>query len=749
MSFGPYFAHSIEGVDASRWQSLASHLIAVGQLAGMRGQKFGAEQAAALAGVLHDVGKYAEGFQNRLRGGASVDHSTAGAREVMKNATGGAQSAMMRQLIAHCIAGHHAGLPDSIGDLDERLLRKFEPLSSIWREEITLDDAPLTVPEFSWRKERNAQLFQFGFLGRMIFSCLVDADFRDTEAFYAEAEKRPVDRTWPRLPDIIGDLIARFGRYITDKRARAPDTAVNDLRAQVLAHVRERADADTGAFSLNVPTGGGKTLASLAFALDHARRHRLDRIIYAIPFTSVIDQTASIFREVLGEEVILEHHSSIDEEKNNALERRDKLRLAMEDWAAPIVVTTNVQLFESLHANRPSRCRRLHNLARSVIILDEAQTIPRHVLRPCVAALDELARNYGASVVICTATQPAIAAPDFAGGLPLGAERELAPDPHDLHRRLKRVRIVHGGPVTDSALVARLTEQPRCLVIVNSRAHALALYRRAKATGLEGVVHLTTRQIAPHRREILGRVRQALEHKEPCRLIATSLVEAGVDLDFPRVWRAEAGLDQIAQAAGRCNREGKRPVDESVVTVFRAPDNPAPHELKALADDMKRIISKHADLLSPEALEDYFGEVYWRIGAERLDKFAVLNSFRVSGGKFDFGYRKIGDSFRMIESGMVPVIVPRDDAAKNALDGLEAGLLPPGAAARKLQSSIVQVPPRARERLMDCGHVQFVSAEKLGDQFAALVNPSLYHNDCGLLWEDAEYFALEGQLDAQ
>src|SRR5271168_2743945 len=333
MPFGPYFAHSVEGVDASRWQSLASHLTAVGQLAGMRGRKFGAGEAAALAGVLHDLGKYTEGFQNRLRGGASVDHSTAGAREVLNDNSGGAQAALMRQLVAHCIAGHHAGLPDSIGDLDERLRRKFEPLSSIWREEITLDDAPLTVPEFSWRKERNAQLFQFGFLGRMIFSCLVDADFRDTEAFYAEAEKRPVDRTWPRLPEIIGDLIGRFDRYMADKRAGAPDTPVNDLRAQVLAHVRERADADTGAFSLNVPTGGGKTLASLAFALDHARRHRLDRIVYAMPFTSVIDQTASIFRKVLGEDVILEHHSSIDEEKNNGLERRDKLRLATEDWA--------------------------------------------------------------------------------------------------------------------------------------------------------------------------------------------------------------------------------------------------------------------------------------------------------------------------------------------------------------------------------------------------------------------------------
>ena len=271
-----------------------------------------------------------------------------------------------------------------------------------------------------------------------------------------------------------------------------------------------------------------------------------------------------------------------------------------------------------------------------------------------------------------------------------------------------------------------MEEQPQCLVIVNSRAHALALYRRAKAAGLEGVIHLTTRQVATDRREILGRVRQALNKEEPCRLIATSLVEAGVDLDFPRVWRAEAGLDQIAQAAGRCNREGKRPVDDSVVTVFQAPDNPAPHELKALADDMKRIISKHADLLSPDALEDYFGEVYWQIGAEKLDKFDVLNSFRASAGKFDFAYRKIGDSFRTIESEMIPVIVARDDAAKNALDGLEAGLLPPGAAARKLQSSIVQVPPRARERLNQCGHVRFVAPKELGDQFARLDQPKVF-----------------------
>ncbi len=402
----------------------------------------------------------------------------------------------------------------------------------------------------------------------MIFSCLVDADFRDTETFYARAEGRRVDRSWPHLPAIIEALIAAFDRHMAEKRKRAEATPVNTLRGEILAHVRARAVAERGLFTLTVPTGGGKTLASLAFALDHAKRHGLQRIVYAIPFTSIIDQTARIFREVLseapGEEIILEHHSSIeekdiaDEDREHRREAEKKLKLAMEDWAAPIVVTTNVQLFESLHASRPSRCRKLHNLANSVIILDEAQTIPLDVLRPCLAALDELARNYGASIVLCTATQPAVAARDFPGGLDLGPDRELAPSPPKLHEKLKRVTLRDFGEMNDDDLIAALSEWEQGLVIVNSRAHALALYRKARDAELDGAVHLTTRQYAAHRRRILANVRERLEKGAPCRLIATSLVEAGVDLDFPRVWRAEAGLDQIAQAAGRCNREGQR-----------------------------------------------------------------------------------------------------------------------------------------------------------------------------------------------
>src|SRR6516162_5090608 len=333
------------------------------------------------------------------------------------------------------------------------------------------------MPGFRWEeRDRSRLAFQLGFLGRMIFSCLVDADFLDTEAFYARAEGRRVDRTWPRLPVVVDGLIAAFDAHMAEKRKAAPETIVNHLREEVLTHVRGRAGEAPGIFTLTVPTGGGKTLASLAFALDHSRRHGLDRIVYGIPFTSVIDQTATIFRNILGGDIVLEHHSAIDEERVGFREGADKLRLAMEDWAAPIVVTTNVQLFESLFANRPSRCRKLHNLARSVIVLDEAQTIPLAVLRPCVAVLDELGRNYGTSIVLCTATQPAVSIPDFPGGIQLGPDRELAPEPTRLHVALKRVAVRHGGEMTDDDLIVALGGVHQGLMIVNSRAHALALY---------------------------------------------------------------------------------------------------------------------------------------------------------------------------------------------------------------------------------------------------------------------------------
>ena len=531
------------------------------------GHRFGISRATRLAGLLHDLGKYNPAFQARLNGSKEpVDHSTAGAAVACGRATG--DDRIVAELIAYAIAGHHAGLPDmggaALSTLSERL-KAFSAtsLDPYWKTEIDVDASGL-LPAFRWETtDRSRCAFQLALLGRMIFSCLVDADFKDTEAFYTRTERRSVDRQWPELSAILPRLLEHYDAHMA--RFGKPAGELNTLRADILAHVRGRAVEGPGLYTLTVPTGGGKTLASLGFALDHALAHGHTRIIYGIPFTAIIDQTAAIFRDVLGEEIVLEHHSAIDDEGASPEHRagRDKLKLAMEDWAAPIVVTTNVQLFESLFAARTSRARKLHNIAGSIIILDEAQTLPRPLLLPVVWMLETLARDYGCTIVLCTATQPALDRRNFPDGHPAGLPlegKELAPDPEDLARRLKRITLRHAGPMPDEALIGELADAQQGLVIVNSRKHALQLYRAAQAASLTGLVHLTTRQYAADRRHILDDVRKRLKDGAPCRLIATSLVEAGVDLDFPRAWRAEAGLDQIAQASGRVNREGRRPV---------------------------------------------------------------------------------------------------------------------------------------------------------------------------------------------
>ncbi len=731
-----YYAHSLEGQSKEHWQPLREHLLRVQDEAVARGAKFGTGKAAGLAGLLHDVGKYTEAFQQRLAGGSRVDHATAGAQQVCVLDAATPNDRGMAQLIAYAIAGHHTGLPDmhsntgSLDSLDERLKKGLDPLDSTWDLEIRPDATGLWPEGFTLGKDRETTAFQLSFLTRMIFSCLVDADFRDTERFYADAKGETIDRDWPTLPEIVDQLRDSLNDRLAEFDSKGK---VNRLRREILEHVRPQADCPPGLFSLNVPTGGGKTLTSLAFAFDHAKAHGLERIVYAIPFTSVIDQTAEIFRDVLGEDVVLEHHSAIDETKSTKREGAKKLRLAMEDWAAPIVATTNVQLFESLFSHRPSRCRKLHNLARAVIVLDEAQTIPLHVLRPAVAGLDELARNYGSSIVLCTATQPALKAPDFKGGFV--QVHELAPNPPLLHQKLARVTIANEGILTDESLCDALAQTAQGMVIVNSRKHALDLFRQACEADIDGVVHLSTRQYAAHRRRILADVRQRLKAGRPCRLIATSLVEAGVDLDFPKVWRAEAGLDSVAQAAGRCNREGERDIADSIVTVFQPAEHKSPAELSQLAGDMERIMGSHDDLLSPEAMKDYFQEVYWRKGEGLGDDF--LQKFKMSKHGTSFFFREVGESFRLIQSELLPVIIDLEEEAHRALHDLAyAERL--GGVARRLQPYVVQVYSRFRKQLVNNKHVYFAEEERFGDQFAVLFTKSLYREDVGLLWEDAD-----------
>lgn len=757
-----FFAHSLEGRNQDAWQPLAEHSEAVSRLTALSAEKFGAARLGALVGLLHDLGKYAREFQDYIAGrGPSPDHATAGAREIQQLATATTSDRFAALIGAYCIAGHHGGLSNWRGEraLSERLVKKLPGLDPAWRRELAPEASGLFPKGIAWHEDKARRAFQLAVFGRMLFACLVDADYRDTENFYSEARGKPIDRDWPILATIIERLITRFDTHMASLAAGAGDSPLGRLRGEILAHARSKATLPRGVFTLDVPTGGGKTLASLGFALDHAKAHRLDRVIYGIPFTSIIDQTAAIFRDVMGEEHVLEHHMAIDDERQDRnppeqegeRDLREKMRLAMEDWAAPIVVTTNVQLFESLFANRTSRCRKLHNVVNSVIILDEAQTIPLPVLRPCVVMLDELIRNYGCSVVLCTATQPALAAPRFKGGFILSKDRELAPDPATLARTLKRVTLtIRTEPLTDAELISEIATVDQALIIVNSRSHALDLYNAARAAKLAHVIHLTTRQTAADRRRILAKIRDDLKSGQICRVFATSLVEAGVDLDFPRVWRARAGLDQIAQAAGRCNREGRRKIGNSTVTVFTPAEAKPPLEIKPFIEAMQRVTSHHKDLFSKGAIQRYFNEVYWQKGESSLDKIRVrgadgatekisaLDEFVVGTNPpvLDFPYRAIGEGFRLIESGMEPVIVALEDEPNDVVRRLHIGTIGASAAARALQCFIVPVPPAWREKLIDNGHAAYIDG--YGEQFVELISENLYSPETGLLWEEAD-----------
>ncbi len=742
-----YFAHSLQGdPDYSKWHTLREHLLSTARSSGDYGSVFNSKNAAFICGALHDLGKYCLNFQHyiakkALKGG---DHSLAGA-EALEALVTTRSDKIIATILKYAIAGHHAGLAD-YSELQQRIDRgDHNKADAVWRDEIGTDFGPLS-PDFKHISPVKAdRAFQLAFWGRMVFSCLVDADFKDTENFYKAHGQATADRTWPDLQAHIGALRGQFDAHMAAKAARAAEKplAINDLRADILAHILGQAERAPGLFTLTVPTGGGKTLASLGFALRHAEAHGLRRIIYAIPFTSIIDQTAAIFRTVLGDEYILEHHASIEDQKfdrKNPREQLSKLRLAMEDWAAPVVVTTNVQFFESLFANRPAKCRKLHNIAGSVIILDEAQSLPVPLLRPSLLALDELAKHYGCTIIFCTATQPAFDKRDLKNGLDLEG-RELAPDPAGLAKQLTRVTLVKGGALEDAALIEALGAQPQGLVIVNSRKHALALYQAGKEQGLEGLVHLTTRQYAAQRREILARVRKDLDAGRPCRVIATSLIEAGIDISFPRVWRAEAGLDNILQAAGRCNREGKQSAADSIVTVFKPPQHKPPFALEQAAAAFERMARDCNDWLAPAAITAYFKELFWTKGEDGLDQKAILGEFDISGGVAMFEYRTVAQNYRLIESGLTPIIINDSAAVLDVLNRLNSADASPGKAARDLQTFTVQVPPKDFQKLLSNRRIAYHRADLWGEQFAVLTvveGDNLYTAETGLIWENAD-----------
>ncbi len=740
-----FYAHSIENQPETTWQSLHSHLHNVGKQSADFAQYFSAQEMALVTGLLHDLGKYSLDFQARLHGSPKkANHSTAGAKIALEK-----WGNPIGKIMAFCIAGHHAGLANGakLGHgrttLDQRLRDEFgqdiPALDNRWQQEIKLPEN-IATPKF--KQSKSSSSFSLSFFTRMLYSCLVDADFLDTEQFYAQQNNTPILRgNYPSLTE----LHIQFNQYIQQFRQPEYTSELNQLRTQILDYAVSQATQETGLFSLTVPTGGGKTFTSMAFALEHAKQHGLRRVIYVIPFTSIIEQNAAEFRKAfgeLGESAVLEHHSTFDDSKlTHQHNSQDKLRKASENWDMPIVVTTAVQFFESLFADRASRCRKLHNISGSVIILDEVQLLPLNLLKPIMAAIDELARNYRCSVVLCTATQPAIQAQD---GFFNGFEnvRELAPNPKVLSEQLHRTTVQHIGLQTDEQLLEKLIENEQILIIVNNRRHARFLYDSAKKC--DGVFHLTTLMCAKHRSQKLDEIRQQLKDGKPCRVIATSLVEAGVDVDFPMVMRAEAGLDSVAQAAGRCNREGKRQPENSMVYVFAAEEQwKIPPELQNLSAAMRSVVRRYSnDLLSPEALQDYFMQIYENKGKE-LDKKGILDEIKNAGT--DFPFQSTAEKFRMIESHLTPIIIPFDQEAKKLITQLHhaehvGGIL------RKLQPYTVQIPENALNALFQHGRIEPINEQRFGRQFYSLIGLDLYDKMAGLSWENPAFIQNENSV---
>ncbi len=645
-------------------QSLEEHALKTAELARKFAAVFGCGELGYAAGILHDLGKQCPGFQKRiLDNGPKVEHSAAGAKVCfdLKHKLG--------TLLAYCISGHHSGLPDcgtQASTMDEGTLigKMKRQEKDSWDYTSFLKELAFTPPgKLPSFLSTGRGGFTWSFFTRMLYSCLVDADYLDTERFMQNIPCRPA--MGEEITALHGKLLQHIRRFYP------PQGKVNEKRCEILDACFEKASLPKGLYTLTVPTGGGKTIASLAFALGHAAVHEMCRVIYAIPYTSIIEQNAKVFADILGKENVLEHHSNAC--YDDGKEEMSPERWATENWDAPLIVTTNVQFFESLFANKSSRCRKLHNIAGSVLIFDEAQMIPIPYLMPCVYAMAELIRNYGCTVLLMSATQPGLQK-FLPGNMP---SREICENTNELFSFFHRVRFEQAGKLKQEELAQRLAMEDQTLCIVNTRKQAQTLF---EALPKEGAYHLSTLMYPAHRRAVLEEIRARLKHEPPlpCRVVSTSLVEAGVDLDFPTVYREEAGLDSQVQAAGRCNREGKRSPDNSVVYIFEAADvesTKRPQGLNQLIEVARIAGECYPDTASPEAIEAYFQNLYFFKGPEEMDKKAVIRCLEQGDRPIQpsYPFAQLARDVQFIKEDTHAVLIPLCEEAKQAATELLQG----------------------------------------------------------------------------
>ena len=698
-----YIAH----IDGERIQTIKEHLEGTAKLSGEFAEKFGKQDWGYCCGMLHDIGKYSIDFQKRILGENNyrVDHSTAGARVCLVK--GGKYS-----FLEYCLAGHHAGLPNNGNNYDESTDstmsgRRQKKLSDYQAYQTEIEVPAINSMPIDLKRTVNPD-FSLSVFMRMIYSCLVDADFLDTEAFMKEGKQGR------NSGENIEILFKKLENYISGWLKNQDIDTVNGRRTEILKNCLEMGKTEKGLFRLTVPTGGGKTVASLAFALRHALENKMDRIIYVIPYTSIIEQNAKVFRDILGEENVLENHCNVDYESSEELL---PMQLASENWDKPIVVTTNVQFFESLFANKSSKCRKLHNIANSVIIFDEAQMLPNDYLKPCIAMIEELVNNYQASAVLCTATQPALTS-FFHEGI---SAKELCPKMEEQFEFFKRTVFENVGVLTENDLIQRLEKEYQALCIVNTKKRAQRIYKQLEG---EGVYHLSTSMYPKHRRRILREIRERRQKNKKCILISTSLVEAGVDLDFQSVYRELAGVDSMIQAAGRCNREGLRPEKESKVYIFQFEGKENVLGQRQQIDVAKSVMTDNRDISDMESITQYF-EMLYHIKGDSLDKKKILDEFRNKR----YNFAKVGKEFKLIEQNTKTIFINYETEANETLCLLkERGFTRSGM--RKASQYCITVYENEFNKLYGIGSIQPISEDI--EDFYELRDKEKYTEKIGL-----------------
>ncbi len=619
-----FYAHTRPDQPESAWDLLIEHLQRTASTCETFCSAFDAPKAGKLAGLWHDLGKYQVEFQNYLRRNTIAGYQE---RNGPPHSIVGAYHASQQNLheLAMSIAAHHGRLKaraDYFNDVERGAKYRITPPPSILKYG-GIESAPQPARAL-WT--------------RFLYSALVDADSLETERW---DKGRP---RW-RCEKQPQDLLPALERYLAGLPA---ESNMSDIRRRVQQACRERSCKAPGPFRLTVPTGGGKTLASILFGLHHAALHGLRRVICVIPYTSIIDQTAEVYRDIFGDDVVLEHHSNIDPDQDNLTNRH-----CVENWDSPIIVTTSVQFFETLHANRKRDLRKLHNVARSVVILDEVQTFPLELIKPIKDALDLLTRHFHVTTVHCSATQPCLAQPH--------ATEIIADTPALFSACTGRVKVhwpeTLNQPASWEELAERITrnEQQRVLAIVHRRRDAIDL---ASAIG-DKALHLSTLMCPAHRRHVLAQIKEKMGCKEDCIVVSTQLVEAGVDLDFPVVYRALAGVDSLAQAAGRCNREGAPAAGD--FHVFVAPTQPPRGVLAEGMKEMKNLLREgERDLFSPDLPRRYF---------ERLTAvYKKPSSIPAHESSLDFP--KTAEEFVMIEDEGTPVIAPYEEESRRRIEDL-------------------------------------------------------------------------------